>query len=338
MHEISIVRTLPIIATEINAIKDQTRKLILCSSIEIGRRLSEAKAMLPHGEWGNWLKESVDYSQSTANNLMNIFDKYGSQQISMFGDNAKSQAIGNLSYTQAVALLGVPDESREQFIEENNVAEMSTRELQAAIKQLKEAQERAQKAEERAGKETARADQLAASLEEAKEKAAAVEDIEEENKELREANKKLAAERTQSQKEIEKIHEQLKRAKESGDDTEKVRKLEESLQQAQDKVAELTQKINEPVTIEPAIIEKIPDEVEKELEELRAEVAQSKSKPVISEIEAAKLKFSIHFEEMKNGVRNLISALDETKTDPETYQKYQGATIKFLNKIIENVS
>jgi len=68
MNELN-TRTPQIIAAEINGIKDQTRKVALLASIEIGRRLVEAKAMIEHGRWGNWLKETVNYSQSTANNL-----------------------------------------------------------------------------------------------------------------------------------------------------------------------------------------------------------------------------------------------------------------------------
>jgi len=102
---LSVDRTPQLIAIEINSIKEQTRKQVLFNSIEIGKRLAEAKIMLGHGEWGGWLKSYVDYSQSTANNLMRIFTDYGSSQITLFCDNAKSQALGNLSYTQAVALL-----------------------------------------------------------------------------------------------------------------------------------------------------------------------------------------------------------------------------------------
>ena len=150
MNEITTIRTPQIVAAEINSIKDQTRTMILCNSIEIGRRLVEAKTLVGHGEWGEWLKTSVDYSKSTANNLMRIFDEYGANQMPLFGDNSKSQALGNLSYTQAVALLGVPD--KEEFIQENDVENMSTRELQEAIKAQKEAERRAIAAESR-GKE-----------------------------------------------------------------------------------------------------------------------------------------------------------------------------------------
>lgn len=134
------IRTIETIAIEINSIKDQTKKIMIHGSIEIGRRLTEAKEMMPHGEWMNWLADQVDYSQSTANNLMKLFKEYGTDQLTLFGDNADSQALGSLSYTQAVALLGIPAEEREAFVQENDVDSMSTRELAEAVKARKDAE------------------------------------------------------------------------------------------------------------------------------------------------------------------------------------------------------
>lgn len=139
MSNLVVNRTPEVIAAEINSIKEQTRKVVLYNSIEIGRKLVEAKELVPHGEWGNWLEEAVDYSKSTANNLMKIFEEYGSDQITLLDNNLKSQAFGNLNYSQAVLLLGLPSEEREKFVEENKVDEMSTRELKKAIADLKKA-------------------------------------------------------------------------------------------------------------------------------------------------------------------------------------------------------
>ncbi|MGG1613497.1 DUF3102 domain-containing protein [Paenibacillus phoenicis] len=122
-------RTPEVIAAEIRSIDQQARKYVLQSAIEIGEKLIEAKELVAHGEWGAWLKDNVNYSQSTANNFMNVAREY---------KNTNSQALANLSYTQAVALLSVPAGERETFAEENNVAEMSSRELQAAIKEKQE--------------------------------------------------------------------------------------------------------------------------------------------------------------------------------------------------------
>ena len=139
MSNLVVNRTPEVIAAEINSIKEQTRKVVLYNSIEIGRKLVEAKELVPHGEWGNWLEKAVDYSKSTANNLMKIFEEYGSDQITLLDDNLKSQAFGNLNYSQAVLLLGLPSDDREKFVEENKVDEMSTRELKKAIADLKKA-------------------------------------------------------------------------------------------------------------------------------------------------------------------------------------------------------
>src|SRR5690625_1751496 len=98
MNEITVERSQETIAIEINSIKEQTRQMLLHNSIEIGKRLVEAKAILPHGEWGKWLEESVDYSQSTANNLMKIYDEYGDGQAALFGGDVNSEAVASLPY------------------------------------------------------------------------------------------------------------------------------------------------------------------------------------------------------------------------------------------------
>ena len=147
-NAIQVQRTPELIAAEINHIKDQTKFMMLNNSIEIGRRLTEAKQQLQHGEWGSWLTEKVEFSKTTANNLMRIFEEYGADQMALFGETgAKSQALGSLSYSQAVALLAIPGEEREHFIEENDAANMSTRELQQAIKERDQAREEKELAE-----------------------------------------------------------------------------------------------------------------------------------------------------------------------------------------------
>ncbi|MCM1565904.1 MAG: DUF3102 domain-containing protein [Dehalobacter sp. 4CP] len=70
-------RTPLVIAAEINMITCQTKKILLTSAIEIGRRLLEAKDLVKHGEWGKWLAESVSYSQKTAERLIKLYQEYG---------------------------------------------------------------------------------------------------------------------------------------------------------------------------------------------------------------------------------------------------------------------
>lgn len=143
--ELSTIRTPEIIAGEVNHLTAQAQRLVLGHAIEIGRRLTEAKEMLPHGEWGNWLK-TVHYSSSSANNLMRIFDAYGAAQMGLFGPEANCQTFGNLEYSKALALLAVPEEEREQFAKDVDAEHVSVRELKAAIRDRDEARNQAEQA------------------------------------------------------------------------------------------------------------------------------------------------------------------------------------------------
>lgn len=146
-------RPLAVIEAELDMLKRDTRQketALLCNYIEVGRRLEEAKAQLPHGQWGEWLKK-MEISQSTANNFMRLFREYGEEQQSLFGAEAKSQTFGNLTYSKALQLLAITDEEeRERFVIENDVEHMSVRELTEAIKARDEAEEKAAAAEDQA--------------------------------------------------------------------------------------------------------------------------------------------------------------------------------------------
>jgi len=137
MNEPIIERTPQGIAAEINRIKQQTCKIMLTNAIEVGKRLKEAKALLPHGEWGKWLVESVSYSQRTANRLMQLFEEYGEKLFDSAegGGSSNSSALTNLTYYQAFLLLGIPEDEREKFILQHDVKDMTTRELDQALKE-----------------------------------------------------------------------------------------------------------------------------------------------------------------------------------------------------------
>ncbi|SHN70567.1 DUF3102 domain-containing protein [Desulfitobacterium chlororespirans] len=130
-------RTPLVIAAEINAINQESRRMLLKNAIEVGRRLKEAKELLNHGEWMKWLKESVSYSKSTAANLMSLYEEYGYLLLNPSDDDSNFQALGNLTYTQAVLLLGLPEEEREEFVTRNDLGTMTTRQLNQAVKEQK---------------------------------------------------------------------------------------------------------------------------------------------------------------------------------------------------------
>ena len=107
------------------------------SILGIGHRLLEAKAVLKHGDWLPWLSERVDLSERAAQNFMRLAREW-----------SNPQTLADLGASKALALLAIPAEDREDFIaadhvvdggEVKKVAEMSTRELDRAIKARDEA-------------------------------------------------------------------------------------------------------------------------------------------------------------------------------------------------------
>lgn len=140
------IRTLDTVTSEIRYLDNQAKRLALGHAIEIGRRLTEAKSLVPRGGWGDYVA-NLGYSASTAQNLMRVFEEYGSSQMGMFGPEAESQALGSLPYTKALRLLAIPAEEREEFVEVHDVQNLSTRELEKAIAEAKAEKERAEQAE-----------------------------------------------------------------------------------------------------------------------------------------------------------------------------------------------
>lgn len=148
MNDIQTQRTPDVIGAEIRGLTQQAKTMTLWFGIEIGRRLTEAKAMLEHGQWLPYLKEQTEFSQPSASRLMRLYDEYGAKQTSLFGAELNYSTLNNLSISNALRLLAVPEDEREEFALEHDVEHMSARELDELIKQRDEAEQRAAKAEE----------------------------------------------------------------------------------------------------------------------------------------------------------------------------------------------
>lgn len=108
---------------EILILKDQTAQNI----IEIGKRLIEVKKNIEYGEFGEWLKNKVDISHRTANNFMKVANTF-----------SNSQSLANLGSTKLFLLAGLDEEDRQEVMQESNVEDMTTRELEQVVKEKKE--------------------------------------------------------------------------------------------------------------------------------------------------------------------------------------------------------
>ena len=73
--------------------------------IEIGKRLIQAKALLKHGEWLNWLQDNFQLSYPTVTKFMKCAERF------------PNVASNHLTSTQMIQLLALPSaEETEEFI------------------------------------------------------------------------------------------------------------------------------------------------------------------------------------------------------------------------------
>lgn len=335
-NEMVQVRDAEVVAAEINTIKEQTRKIMLASSVEIGRRLQEAKELVPHGNWTDWLKEKVDYSQSTADNLMRISREYGDEQVNLFSGEAKSQTFAKLTYSQAVALFALPEEGRAEFVQENDVEDMTARQLQEAIK-----------AQQQAEREKADAEAAANGANLAKQ------DAEKERDDLRHKVDELSLDAGKKAEKAEQLSAQLKKVKvEMQEKVDAAMPTPEALEkiraEIRKKVKADYEKKSAQLTLEKQDAESKAQDIEKQYQEqlkklqldnqsilAKQQAAEKKLALAVPEVE----KFSVYFENLQqnfNEMKMLIEKLGENA--PETAAKLRTALKKLLDGYTQSLS
>ena len=159
--------------------------------IEIGRRLTEAKAQLKHGEWLPWLREKVEFSETSAQNFMRIAREYGNTHL-----------VGDLGASKALVLLALSPVERDEFLSEKHdvrgaektVPEMSARELEEAIRQRKIAELKAEETARELNRQKEATAEAEAAAEKAQEAAEAQRDEARKAVENAEAGRKAAEE------------------------------------------------------------------------------------------------------------------------------------------------
>lgn len=96
---------------------------------EIGKRLSQAKEQVNHGEWLDWVNKNLGYSERTTQQLIKVSESF-----------SNPNTLSDFSFSKVLALTSIKDEEeRQDFIDSHEVEDMTTRQLQAEIKEYKEA-------------------------------------------------------------------------------------------------------------------------------------------------------------------------------------------------------
>lgn len=328
MSDIITVRDIEMVTSDIRYAQRQGARQLLSNLIEIGRLLVEAKSIVPHGEWGKYLEEQVDYSQATANNYMKLYQEYGSNQESFFDSIEKSQTFGNLTYTQALALLALPAEQRQEFAEENNVAEMSTRQLEQAIRERNE---------ERAAREQAEAN--AAKFESAAKIAKESEDNLRQIAGQANAEKTAAAEKVEKlKKQLEKAQQNEKAAKDALAKAQKNPEIPEAVMEGlrQQVAADAAKQATEDLQKQLDAATKAKETAERNAEQAEQKLLAAQKALQLSSPDAA--VFKTLFEQVQKDFERMLESLKNVRqTDTVTGEKLHGAVRRLLSKLIDDL-
>ena len=336
MNDMEIRRTPEVVGAEIRSLTTQAKCITLWYGIEIGRRLCEAKELVEHGEWLNFLERETEFSQPSASRFMRLYKEYGADQGSLFGAEAKYATLNNLSISNALRLLELPENEREDFAKANDAEHISSRELERLIREKKEAERQLQDAEEGhalavaelqtqldAAKERAKA--AAPEATQAKKRAAqAAAPFEERIRELEQENKELSERPVEVAVQVDEKAVQeaaaTARAKEAAEWSGKFAELKNQDADKERRIGGLEKQLEEAK-------EKLKAAEERAVEDAgpyKEEVERLKKQLALSDAEVA--VFNIHFSNVQESFNKLMASLDKVKqTDDETAGKLEKA-------------
>lgn len=131
-------RTCEIVVSEIKATIASVNQSALLGAITVGKDLQELKELVPYGEWGGYIEEHLHFSERKAQQFMQLSDHYGNEDSEFFKAISKPHICADLSFSNALRLLALPEEEVEAFVETHDITSMKVTELEEEIKNLKE--------------------------------------------------------------------------------------------------------------------------------------------------------------------------------------------------------
>lgn len=152
--------------------------------VQYGRVLTEAKPLVAHGQFGAWVQENFNMSERSAQGYMAVWRRFG-----------RSEQLSGVQFSSLQKMLALPEGTEEQFAADNNLAEMTARQVEAAVKKVRQeadAQIAAARAETQAAR-NAQADAERRSREEREQDRGLIAQAAEKDAQLRTAERKAAA-------------------------------------------------------------------------------------------------------------------------------------------------
>lgn len=117
--------------------------------MELGRVLKEAKPLIPHGEWQGWILKNTGLTVRSAQQTIQLYERFGNMPELQGVDKSKLMKLLPLAAEDAAA-----------FARENDLREMSAREIGRAVREDEIDDEEAERGREEAEKVKALRDEL----------------------------------------------------------------------------------------------------------------------------------------------------------------------------------
>lgn len=122
----AVGRSADSIAMEIKVIVRQAHRVVCSAAIEIGERLIEAKKLVPHGEWEEYVSVRCGFKPRTAQAYMQIA-----------ASREKAQTFADLEFSKVLLLLPLPEGQAEALTAEHDPQSMTVRDLKRQIAEYK---------------------------------------------------------------------------------------------------------------------------------------------------------------------------------------------------------
>lgn len=100
---------------------------VTLNMLQLGRVFIQAKELVQHGQWEKWVRDNSGMSERQAQTLMQAYRRFGERP-----------AFHGLEKSKLFKMLALPDGTEEQFVQEHDVAAMSSREIEAAVRRARE--------------------------------------------------------------------------------------------------------------------------------------------------------------------------------------------------------
>ena len=317
------VRDINTITSEIHYIQNDVQQYAAQGALKIGERLCEAKELLGHGEFLPWIKDEFGWTDRTAQKLMAVYREFGDSQKSLFGPEINTKTYSDLPVSKLYLLISVPESEREDFVKENNVAEMSVREMEKLLREKKEAEDESREAHAELDKLADKYAALSAvASEQEKELKAAQADV---SASIEAAKKEAAAEAEKARRAAEKAQKAAEaEAKKARDEAEAAKK---DLQQLRDN-PEIPQEV----------MDKLKAQFGKAAEEAEARARAAEAKLKVADPDVA--MFKLHFDNLQKTAASMAQLITKMKLsgNADMADKLSRAACAVLERVKEELA